>query len=123
MALATDDKGREAAKAKAETAQMLEAKALEMKKNLKKASLPQVSSFPLSATFSGLPDTFIPSEGPPSLPGWHVSNGKRPASRKRLSLQVEVACLEDVILQMERDPSDRWAEAFFVPPGSLSASK
>lgn len=44
-------------------------------------------------------------------------------SEAAVTLQVEVACLEDVILQMERDPSDRWAEAFFVPPGSLAASK
>eukprot|EP00892_Ulva_mutabilis_P001642 jgi/Ulvmu1/11479/UM077_0023.1 len=77
VALASDEKARETAKAKAEAAQSLEAQALEMKKKIKKAALPQ----------------------------------------------VEVACLEDVILQMERDPSDRWAEAFFVPPGSLAATK
>lgn len=42
VALASDEKARETAKAKAEAAQTLEAQALEMKKKVKKAALPQV---------------------------------------------------------------------------------
>lgn len=51
MALASDDKARDAAKAKAEAAQALEVQAVEMKKKVKKAALPQVRA--LSRADSG----------------------------------------------------------------------